>query len=83
MMKVRPVGVRVHEGFMLMPMRVRGRDRFGVLMQVMAVVVCVSVDVLSRAMAVLMQVLAPNQDHHRDQKQRGCQQLQRRHPFTQ
>lgn len=78
-MKIRPVWVRMHRGGVTVPMRVRGGFELGMLMQVMAVVMRVGVDVLDRAVRVLMLMFGGNQHHYRDQEDRGRRCLQARH----
>ncbi len=58
MMKVRPVRMCVHDRFVTVPMRVRNSDGLGMLVQVMAIVMSVRMDVLYRAVGMQMRVLA-------------------------
>jgi len=77
-MKIWPVRVRMHHRLVAVPMRVRGGRKLGVLMQVMAVVMRIGVDVLDRAVRVLMLMLGGRQHHHRDQREHRRRRLQRR-----
>ncbi len=81
MMEVRPVRVCVHDGFVPVPMGVRNGDGLGMLVQVMAIVMPVGMDVLCRAVGMQMHVPAGHQHDHRDQKYPGRQRLHRRHLF--
>ena len=82
-MQIRPVWMGMHGRFVPVPMCVLRGHRFGVLVQMMAIVVCVRVDVLHGGVIVRMLVPSGHKNDHGNQKQHRRQRLRRRQPLAQ
>lgn len=70
MVNVRPMGVGMGSGFMIMPMGMIPRcDLFGMLVKMMAVIVAVIMGVMQRLVVVIVSMPVPKQGDERQTKE--------------